>query len=105
MRLAIIDGMMDLYVANNSLPNALHVNKGNGTFQDVTATVGLNSAANQGAGTDTMLLHTLAGLRLVDTTEKFIHIGHSLIALIVAVLGGKLSQYLHPRNLERTSGV
>jgi hypothetical protein len=37
------------------------------------------------------------------TTENFVRIGHSLIALIAAILGGLLSRYLHARNLERRS--
>ena len=38
------DGKMDLYVANNSQPNALYLNKGNGTFMDVTSAAGSNTA-------------------------------------------------------------
>jgi hypothetical protein len=34
------------------------------------------------------------------TTENFIHIGHSLFALILAWLGGKLSRYLHTREYQ-----
>jgi hypothetical protein len=41
-----IDGRVGLYVANNSQPGALYVNKGNRTFQDVTATVGLDYTGN-----------------------------------------------------------
>ena len=36
------DGSMDLYVVNNSQPNALYLNKGNGVFNDVTAVAGSN---------------------------------------------------------------
>jgi hypothetical protein len=94
------DGDVDLLVANNSQPSALYVNKGNGTFQDVTATVGLEYAGN-----GTLILNKSAGLGLGGTTENFVRIGHSLMALIVALLGGLLSQYLHSKNLGRTSAL
>jgi hypothetical protein len=89
------DGRMDLYVVNNSQPNALYVNKGNGTFQDVTTTVGLNSRSN-----GTLLLNN-SGLLVsgsTGTTENFMRIGHSLCALIAAMIGGHLSRHLHETN-------
>ena len=42
------DGKIDLYLANNSQPSLLYLNKGNGNFQNVTTTFGLSSAGNQG---------------------------------------------------------
>jgi FG-GAP-like repeat len=102
------DGSMDLSVVNNSQPNALYLNKGNGVFQDVTTGAGLNSAGNQVTGSDRLFLNNSARLWLrgsVGTTENFMRIGHSLVALIVALLGGQLSCYLHSRNLGRTSGL
>jgi hypothetical protein len=101
------DGKMDLYVVNNSQANVLYRNKGNGTFQDVTTDVGLNSAGNHFGGngwrspTDSEI-RWLRGSG--GATVNFIHIGHSLLALIVAFLGGQLSRYLHSRNLGCTSG-
>jgi hypothetical protein len=44
------DGKMDLYVVNNSQPSALYLNKGNDTFEDVTAVGGSNRAGNQVTG-------------------------------------------------------
>jgi WD40 repeat protein len=38
------------------------------------------------------------------TTENFVRIGHSLIALIVALLGGRLSGYLYARNRQPVQG-
>jgi len=38
---------MDLTVVNNSKTTALYLNKGNGTFQDVTAIAGSNPAGKQ----------------------------------------------------------
>ncbi len=50
---------------------------------------------------DLYVLNNLAGLWLrgsVGTTENFMRIGHSLVALIVALLGGQLSQYFRSKN-------
>ena len=79
------DGKMDLYVVNNSQPNALYLSKGNGTFQDVTATIGLNSAGLSLTGS-------------IGTTENFVRIGHSLLALIAALVGGYLSRHFYAKN-------
>ena len=43
---------MDLYVVNKSQPNTLYLNKGTGTFEDVTAVAGLNPAGKQVMGKD-----------------------------------------------------
>jgi hypothetical protein len=94
------DGTMDLFVANNSQPSALDVNKGNGTFQDVSATVGLDYT-----GKGKIVLNNSPGLGLGGTSESFERIGHWLFALIVGFLGGLFSQYLHPKNLGRTSAL
>jgi hypothetical protein len=39
------------------------------------------------------------------TTEYFVRIGHSLLALIAAFLGGLLSRYLHARTLACVLGM
>jgi hypothetical protein len=95
------DGKMDLYVVNNSQPNALYLDKGNGTFQDVTATVGSNPG-NQATGSGTFYLS--AGRLLVrgsvGTTENFVRIGHSLLAQIAVVVGGQLSRCLYGKRRE-----
>jgi len=78
------DGRLDLYVVNNSHPNSLYRNKGNGTFEDVTAAAGLVAPGG--------------------TTENFVRIGHSLLALIAAFLGGQLSRYFFAKNREPVSG-
>lgn len=89
--LAIIDydndGRTDLFVTNNSLPNALYANKGNGTFEDVTSSAGTNLAS---------FLKRLAGAS--GNNEGFIRIGHSLLALIAAFLGRLLSHHLYVKN-------
>jgi hypothetical protein len=88
------DALYDLLVVNGQ-PNALYLDKGNGTFQDVTATVGLDYTAN-----GTLVLNKSAGLRLVGATENFTRIGHSLIALIAASIGGQLSRRLYGNKRE-----
>ncbi len=71
------DGKMDLYLAN--------------TFQDITAATGLNSAGLSLTGS-------------IGTTDNFVRIGHSLIVLIVAFVGGQLSCHLHAKNREPIAG-
>jgi len=93
------DGKMDLYIANNSQPNALYINNGNGTFQDVTTTVGLNLGSS-----DTLLLKNSAGLSRGGTSENFMRIGHSLFALIAALIGGQLSRHLYEKNRQMVQG-
>ena len=44
------DGSMDLYVVNKSQPNTLYLNKGTGTFEDVTAVAGSNPAGKTSHG-------------------------------------------------------
>jgi hypothetical protein len=99
------DGAMDLYVVNNSQPNALYLNRGNGTFVDVTTVSGSNPAVKQVVGegwvSNALVRPALAGSS--GTTENFVKIGHSLLALIVALLGGQLSRHLHATNRQTTS--
>jgi cbb3-type cytochrome oxidase subunit 3 len=92
------DGWMDLYVVNNSLPNALVLNSANGKIEDLTAADGSNTAwfSNILAGP---LPNGSSG-----TTENFIRIGHSLLAVFAALLGGRLSKYLDTKNPQGTSG-
>jgi hypothetical protein len=100
------DALYDLLVVNDSQPNVLYLNKGNGVFQDVTAVAGLNSAGNQVMGSDRLFFNISPRQWLrgsIGTTENFIRIGHSLLALILALVGGKLSQYLHSRDGGRAS--
>jgi hypothetical protein len=87
------DGTMDVSVANNSQPNAVYVSNGKGTFHDVTTTIALDSGTN-----DIILLNNSAGLTMLGTSRNFIRIGHSLCALIVAMIGGQLSRHLYSKN-------
>jgi hypothetical protein len=90
------DGKIDLYVANNAQQNALYRKNGNGTFSDITAVAGLNSAAKQASFTNILARSSLT--RSIGTTENFLRIGHSLIVCVAALLGGQLSRYLHSRD-------
>jgi hypothetical protein len=69
-----------------------------GTFEDVTATVGLDSDDG------TIFLNRSAGPGLGGTSESFMRIGHSLVVLIVALLGGLLSQFLHEKDRQNARG-
>jgi hypothetical protein len=90
------DGAMDLYVVNNTQSNALSLNKGSGHWIADVTTAGPNP---------TRFTNVLAGISFAGfgTTESFVRIGHSLIAVAAAFLGGLLSRFLHTKNSPRTS--
>jgi hypothetical protein len=73
------DGNLDLYVVNNSQPNVLYPK------------VVLNSAGLSLTGS-------------IGTTDNFVRIGHSLLALIAALMGGYLSRHFYAKNREPASG-
>jgi hypothetical protein len=101
------DGDMDLHVVNNSKPSVIYLNRGNGTFEDVTTVAGLNPAGNQVIGSGTLVLNYTTGPWLRGsggTSENFIRIGHSLLALIAAFVGGRLSGYLYAKNRQTVQG-
>ena len=87
------DGSMDLYFVNNTQSNAVYLNAGNGDWiADVTA-----------AGSNpTRFTNILAGISLAGpgTRENFIRIGHLLVALIMALLGGYISRRLYVKYRE-----
>jgi hypothetical protein len=78
--------LYDLLVVNNSQPNALYRNQGNVVFEDVTAVAGLNPAGKEvmGKGWVSKVLVGTALAGSSGTTENFVRIGHSLLALIAA---------------------
>jgi hypothetical protein len=78
------DGDMDLYFVNQAQPKVLYVNRGNGTFEDVTSGKPLRGSTG--------------------TAENFVRIGHSLLALIAAIVGGRLSGHLYARNRRPAQG-
>ena len=87
------DGALDLYVVNNTKSNTLIPNTGNGDWiADVTA-----AGSNPTRFTNILAGRSLAGF---GSAENFIRIGHSLVTLIMALLGGYLSRQLHASNRE-----
>jgi hypothetical protein len=76
-------------------PNALVLNGGNGDWIADASAAGSN---------ETRFTNILAGRSLTGfgTTENFIRIGHSLLAIVAALLGGQLSRYLHQKNRKTT---
>jgi hypothetical protein len=101
------DGPVDIDVVDSSQPNLQYLNRGDGTFEDLNVVAGLNPAGHQATGNGGLFLLGSAGpwLRaLAGTTENFVRISHSLFALIVAFIGGRLSGYLYARNREPIQG-
>jgi hypothetical protein len=96
------DGDLDLYVVNNSQLNALYLNNGNGTFEDVTAVAGSNPADKHAWFSNIFAGPSLKGS--ISASEHFVRIGHSLLAVLAALVGGQLSRYLHMKNTQGTSG-
>ena len=102
------DRMIDPSVVNNSQPNALFPKESDGVFQDVTPVAGSNPARTRGTGSDNSFLNIAAGQWLrgsVGKTKHFMRIGHSLVALLVAISGGRLSCFLVSRNPGRSSAL
>lgn len=87
------DGETDLFVTNYPHPIPLQISKGNGTIEDVTPAAESNTA---------WVVKSLVGSS--GTTFHFARIGHSLVALIAAFLGGLLSRYVFAQNREPVSG-
>jgi ABC-type transport system involved in multi-copper enzyme maturation permease subunit len=89
----------DVVFSNNSQPNAVVLDKEIGKLEDVTAAAGSNLA-----WFPNILAEPLPN-GSTGTTENFIRIGHSLLAVVAALLGGRLSKHLHKKNPQGTSGA
>jgi hypothetical protein len=103
------DGTTDLYVVN-SQAHALVVDKANGAIAGSTPITGPNSANNRASGNGWLFLLNSVGRWMrgpVGSPENFVRIGHSLLALVVAVIGGQVSRHLHATNngATRQSGI
>ncbi len=83
------DGLMDLAVANGFQLSPFYRKKGNGTFEDLTPADGSKWVWS---------VNSLVGPR--GTTENFVRIGHSLLALVAAFVGGLISRYLFAKSRE-----
>ena len=80
------DGDLDLFVAGASSPNP-----------SLSGTLDLFVAG--GSSPNPSLF-----ISSVGTPENFVRIGHSLLALVMALIGGRLSRHLHDKNLVGASG-
>ena len=74
----------------NSQPSVVNLNKGNGTFEEEKVVTFADAGSNM---LDGPLLPRSTG-----TTENFVRIGHSLLALITALMGGYLSRHFYAKN-------
>ncbi len=86
-------------IVQDSQPYVFYLNNRNSPRYDVTAVTGSNPAGNPAWS----LLKRLLGSSLTrssGTTENFVRIGHSLIAVIVGSLGGYISRRLYANNRE-----
>jgi hypothetical protein len=113
------DGKTDLYVVNNSQQSALYRNTGSGTFEDVMVIAGLSSTGDEAAVNDGSVYRVVTAVERSylkrwagqwlggsgGTTENFIRICHSLLALIFAFLGGQLSLHWYDREHRSRSGA
>ncbi len=92
------DGQLDLYlVADSSAPNAVYLNNGNGTFRVPTSTtVGPGGKPDPSVA----LWNRLMGMG--GSPENFVRIGHSIVALVFAFLGGSLSRWLCDPDIPRS---
>jgi hypothetical protein len=83
--------LYNLLVGNESQPDALFLNQSDGTFDDMPLVT----------GSKPWFSNILAGPPLAGssgTSENFVRIGHSLLALMAAFVGGLISRYLYVRN-------
>src|SRR5262245_4308251 len=94
------DGQLDLFVANDSAPNALYHNQGDGTFRDVSP--GQPATVRTSSGGVIVRKSSSPGKLFAGsggTSENFVRIGHSFLTLVVGILGGLLSRFLRvPRH-------
>ena len=92
------DGQLDHFVVDSSSPTILDQNQGNGIFTDVTNIRAAGSNGPQFSG-DVIIRSTTKSwlFRGTATTENFLRIGHSLLALVVGFAGGFLSRWMYDR--------
>ncbi len=93
-----IDGWMDIAFANSSLPIPLQVNKSTGTDM----TVMFIDQPTPSAARKIVVTPLVTGSS--GSIENFVRIGHSLLALLTAFLGGMASRYFFAKNREPDSG-
>ena len=91
---------MDLFLVNASAPSTVYLNNGDGTFRQPahrTPPPGMPTPTPGSIiGRSLSAWRTLTGTG--GTTENFVRIGHSLLALILALIGSRLSRWLYDKN-------
>jgi hypothetical protein len=89
------DGWVDLYVANDTQPNNLYRNVGNGKFVDVSESLAFGTQqADFDADGDLDLYVSNFGATSRRSWRNFERIGHSLFALLFGLVGGVLARHL-----------
>jgi hypothetical protein len=92
------DGSLDLFVARGTSMGDVYLNKGDGTFVDVSASSGLAAVPNANGN---IMYRSMSSLRPVigagGTIENLVRILHSLFALLLACAGGQFCRYLHAK--------
>jgi hypothetical protein len=88
-----LDPFRDIQIVNGSQPIGLYFNSGTGKSEGATAV----AASNSNITVNPVLA------RSTGTTENFVRIGHSLLAIVAALLGGQLSSYFRTKNPQGTS--
>jgi hypothetical protein len=94
------DGTTDLYVVN-SQTHALIVDKGNGAVASSTPNTASSPVNNRVSGSGWLFLLNSVGRWMrgpVGSPENFVRIGHSLFALVIAVVVGQVSRQLYAKN-------
>jgi hypothetical protein len=98
------DGSLDLIVSTGTQASGFYLNQSDGTLRAVNG-----SAAPGANGAVLSRLDTTwsSGSRLLlsaprGTRENFVRIGHSLLAMIIAILGGSLSRSIQARERSRS---
>jgi hypothetical protein len=86
------DGAVDLYVANGSQPKPLAQNNNGGWIADVTPGALPGTRGYPSGSYD--LIFSNASPSWPGTTANFVHIGHSVFAMIAALIGGLMSRRL-----------
>jgi hypothetical protein len=87
------DGAVDLYVANGSHPKPLAQNNNGGWIADVTPGA-LPATKGYRSGSYDYLIFSNASPSWPGTTANFVHIGHSVFAMLAALIGGLWSRRL-----------
>jgi hypothetical protein len=99
--LAYLDSKMPRSVPSSDPFEAIEMAENSFTFPVKNANGGWEDRVVTGSTPSFLNIVAVTSLmRSSGTTENFVRIGHSLLALIVASLGGYISRYLYTKNRE-----